>query len=65
MALILFTAFEFAAPGSMREKPLFVDFNVFHLVGDYIREGNPAGVYDFSGFHARQEELAGEGIFMP
>ncbi|WP_317670987.1 glycosyltransferase family 87 protein [Thioclava sp. A2] len=65
VALILITAFELAAPGSRQDKPLFVDFNDFHLVGDYIREGNPAGVYDFSGFHARQAELAGEGIFMP
>ena len=66
VVLVLFTTLEFLAPGQLGKTAAFVDFHVFHLVGDYVRQGNVAQAYDFDTFQAHQDLLnPGEKGFMP
>ncbi|WP_421701212.1 glycosyltransferase family 87 protein [Aliiroseovarius sp.] len=57
-ALAGYVAVEFAAPDRM-DKAVLLDFDVFHLVGVLISEGNLRGAYDPAQFLERQAALAG------
>lgn len=56
-ALILFVSLEFAFPEQL-QKQVLLDFDVFHLVGTMIFEGNLSDAYDADAFLARQQELS-------
>ncbi|MFD1195227.1 glycosyltransferase family 87 protein [Seohaeicola saemankumensis] len=64
--LISFTAVEFAAPELLGKPVAFVDFHVFHLVGDYVSQGIAVQAYNFDAFQSHQNILnPGEEGFMP
>ncbi|WP_226622079.1 glycosyltransferase family 87 protein [Alloyangia pacifica] len=63
--LIIITTVRFAAPDLLGVKLPFLDFHVFHLVGEYVWQGNVADAYDYKVFRAEQSRLAGADNFMP
>ncbi|MCX7560914.1 glycosyltransferase family 87 protein [Sulfitobacter sp. F26204] len=57
-ALVLYVAFQIAFPVETGKANL-IDFDIFHLAGTMIGEGNLAAAYDIPQFLARLETLPG------
>lgn len=65
IAMIAFTAVEIGAPELLGRQPGYVDFHIFHLVGELFWRGDLAVAYDARALMPIQWERAGTEIFMP
>lgn len=65
VALVAFSAVEIGAPHLLGRPAGYVDFHIFHLVGELYWQGDVAVAYDARALMPIQWEKAGYEIFMP
>lgn len=65
LAMLLFATAQHMG-GLLGKDPLFLDFNVFYMVGEYVWQGRVAETYDFGLFAPAQDAVNGpDQGFMP